>query len=183
MQITLKSFRETTEDEAHYFLERICEERNNPETKKVLRSYRDTVMCLQKNFYNKIIQDDTCEYYFITRESPGISNIEEILGYCGIDKIHPVNKTAELSILIFKDFQEQGIGKESVRQLISKAFDEFNLNLIFVETYDMDTRLLFFQSCGFNLEGRLKKRKFTGGEYFDSFMLSMERGGYENNNP
>jgi RimJ/RimL family protein N-acetyltransferase len=160
-------------EESDGLLYRIAAERSSANVAPILRSYRPTAIANQREWLNKIINDATCQYFIVADEKTrGWS------GYCGLDKIHPVNRTAELSVLIFNPYKGQGLGKFAVTKLCDYGFSVLNLNTIFVETYDLpnSNRVAFFEKCGFTFEGRLRNRKYYNDSYWDSIMMSIVKG-------
>ena len=102
-----------------------------------------------------------------------------LLGYCGLDKIHQVNRTAEISLLVKPKVQKCGYGSEAVKELLDIGFGLFNLNLIFGECYTTTNNWEFWQKQGFEVEGRLQKRKWWNDKYYDSITFSMNRNQWE----
>ena len=109
------------------------------------------------------------KYYFIYYN-------EIFVGYCGLDKIHSSNRTAEISLLISLSHRGQQIGGTAIKELLKLGFDVFNLNLIFGEAYETTTNWEFWIKQGFKPEGILRQRKYWNGKYYDSTIFSMLKG-------
>jgi RimJ/RimL family protein N-acetyltransferase len=166
------------------YLKLISNWRNMPEIKKTLRSYTDTNQDGQKDFIERIRKSDDMYYYIMQSEVNDSSYtdkeystdnrkyINTLVGYCGLDKLHFANRTAEISLLIAPQFQRAGHGKDAVKLLLQKAFNEVNLNLVFAETYFGKD---FWIKCGFKQEGVLRDRKYHDNDYHDSYLLSIIR--------
>lgn len=151
--------------------------RNEPKTKSQLRTTFDTNYDSQVEWVQRV-RNSTDQYFYIVEfeiskdEYNNDKKRSTLMGYCGLDKLHPANRTAEISILIAPRFQGQGTGKQVVSQLLNKAFNEFNLNLIFAETY---FGVKFWTKCGFTVDAELRARKYYNGEYHDSTILSISK--------
>lgn len=149
-----------------YNLIKLAEWRNNPKTKPALRSYYDTAIDYQKDWAEIIIKDKTCSYYFIFKDS-------DCIGYCGLDKIHEVNRTAEISLLIDPECWGKGYGKRAIMSLLTVGFMQLNINCIYAEVYLTTENIFFWKKCGFKLEGTMRKRKYWNNKYYDSYILSI----------
>lgn len=148
------------------WLNKIADWRN--ESKEHLRTGDDTFRENQKSWVEKVSKSGD-HYYFI---AIGWEGNLELVGYCGLDKIHPVNRTAEISLLIGREWRGENNGKNSVKKLLIKAFNELNLNLIYAETYNNKK---FWIKCGFKEEANLRQRKYCNNNYNDSTILSITR--------
>ena len=99
----------------------------------------------------------------------------KFVGYCGLDKINRVNKTAEMGLLIGTEFHKKGYGRAAANALLKYGFRDLNLNCIFIEVYNTTTNWNFWMKCGFVKEGRLLARKFWNGTFYSSVMASFLR--------
>lgn len=145
-----------------------------------LRDWRYTNTDTQKSWVESIQSDNTCEYFSIC-ECKG-NEIRDVVGYCGLDKIHLANRTAEISMLIFEKHKQKGAGKETVRILLSYAFAILNLNLVHAEVYRTTTNDQFWEKCGFKKEAILRQRKYWNNQYYDSIIMSITSGEYFDDN-
>lgn len=135
-----------------------------------LRTTYATTKINQLDWFKKIVNNNHDQYYFIfDAENDGL------IGYCGLDKMHEINRTAEISCLISPEKWENGHGKDAIEKLLMIGFNQFNLNCIFGECYNTTTNIDFWEKCGFTIEGVLKQRKYWQGQYFDSYSFSMTR--------
>jgi RimJ/RimL family protein N-acetyltransferase len=97
----------------------------------------------------------------------------DLVGYCGLDKIDNINKTAEIALLVNPDLWEFGHKTIACKLLLWKAFNEMNLNCIYVEVYCTSNAWFFWKQMGFRAEGKLRQRKFWDGVYYDSIIASI----------
>ena len=162
------------------WLLRIAEWRNDPRCRGVLLTPYVTAVDInkQREWADKVIWSEAEHFYYI------VENVQkpfkpELLGYCGLIKVHMIPRTAELSILVDPDKMGKGIGGEAVMQLLKVGFMEFGLNCIYVDCYTNNTRNEFFEKQGFQEEGRLRARKYWDGRWYDSIMMSITRADYD----
>lgn len=134
---------------------KIAIERNK--TLLSLRSKWITEPLKQKNWIMNMNPDKE-RYFYIFRGNT-------LVGYCGLDKINLIDRNAEMSLLIFKDFNGLGFGKASVNKLIEYAICELGLYLIYIEVYKTTRNWRFWQKCGFNKDAVLNDRIFRAGKY------------------
>lgn len=121
------------------------------------------------------INPDKERYFYVNIIDP-FTNKQRLIGYGGLDKINHINQTAELSLMIFQDYQKNGLGKKTVKRLLNYGFNNLNLNCIFIEVYDTTYNWSFWEKCGFQKEGVLKQRKKWDGRFFDSYVGSVLKG-------
>ena len=124
------------------------------------------------------------KYYFIYSPELPSHNAQgyaltKLLGYCGLDKIDHVNRTAEMGLLIDPEYHKQGYGSAAINALLELAFLGFNLNLIFIEVITSTKNIDFWIKQGFRTEGYLKERHFKNGKYYDSHITSIIKNEWE----
>ena len=113
---------------------------------------------------------DNEQYFFI------YNNLNEIIGYTGLDKINHVNKTAELGLLIGTPYQHLGYGQKSVFLILQYAFNNLCLNCVYIEVYLTTNNFRrFWKKLGFKIEGILTDRKYWQGKYYNSIMASVSQ--------
>jgi len=151
-----------------FLCNKIADERNN--NLKTLRTSRLTHFDQQKKWIEGIVDDKGNQYLYIRDY--------DVVGYCGFDKMDSINRTAEISCLVFKDEQKKGYGKKAIRELLKYGFSDLRLNCIFAEVYKTTDNWKFWKSCGFIKEGILRERKFWKGKYYNSIIASILKGEY-----
>jgi RimJ/RimL family protein N-acetyltransferase len=122
------------------------------------------------------------KYYFIY--DPGTPSHNTIgytkpafVGYCGLDKIDSVNRTAEMGLLINPEYHKKGYGSVAVRKLLKMAFEQFNLNCIFIEVIGSTNNWDFWLKQGFFHEGSLRARHYKNGVYYQYGVYYQSRVG------
>jgi RimJ/RimL family protein N-acetyltransferase len=175
-EMKLIPFKDVFGNEVDSWLDKIADERNSEEIFKYLRSSKVTLPNEQWTWKSKTNYDPSCKYFFIIEETGG----ERIcIGYCGLDKIDS-NRSAEISIMIFREFQKRGYGRHVINELVKYGAKELDLNCMYAESYLYPEReqfiINFWRSLGFKMEGILRKRKLWQGIYYDSGVFSIIKG-------
>jgi len=152
-------------------LVKLYEWRNDERVRPYLRTTLDNYMDNQIDWLESIIKRTDCFYYYVF-------NNKKLVGYCALEQIHWQNSTAEISLLINPNESRKGIGKKVVNQLLSIAFNRYNLNLIWGEVYAHNPAIKFWSSVGFEFESTLRNRKYHNNEYHNSRIFSMTRDEY-----
>lgn len=103
---------------------------------------------------------------------------KDFVGYCGLDKIS-MNRTAEISCLVGREWEGMGIGTDAVNSLLDYGFNKLGLNRIYGEVYQTTTAVKFWKKFGFQIEGTLRDRKLWQGEFYHSDMIGMSVKDYK----
>ena len=124
------------------------------------------------------------KYYFIySPELPSHNaqgyTLTKLLGYCGLDKIDSVNRTAEMGLLIDPEYHKKGFGSQAVQELLRMAFTDFNLNCVFVEVIHSTNNWDFWLKQNFFYEGSLRARHFKDNRFCESRMGSILKSDWE----
>jgi len=151
-----------------YDLELLMNYRNK--LKSVFRQYKTLNKKNQEQWFKFINESDSVEMFGIM-----INGNEHLSGVCGLCYISWVNRTAEVSFFIGDAFYKGGEAEEiAVKMLIDKAFNEFNLNRLWIETYAHNTtNQVLFKKCGFVQEGILRDHVYKDGKYRDSYISGL----------
>jgi len=138
------------------------------ETLHTLRTTEPTTTG-QENWIDSLDLCGTDRFYFIKYG-------DKIVGYCGLSSISEINKTAEINLLISKNYRHKGIGSKTTQELFKIAFDHLNLNCVYAECYTTENTWKFWENCGFKKEGELLARKFYKGKFYNLIVGSKIRG-------
>jgi RimJ/RimL family protein N-acetyltransferase len=118
-------------------------------------------------YWRAKLKDETREDYAITDDSL------DHIGNCGLSEIDAKRKKAQLWIYIGQH-QGRGHGKEAVRALLSRAFEELRLERIYLRVLVSNPRAYrFYKALGFVEEGCMRHDTVHEEEYVDSVLLSM----------
>lgn len=146
----------------------------------------------QKDWIKKFIQRGE-KYWFImlyneSYDSNG-NKIDEkskfdCIGYCGLSKIDPWNRSSEISILFDPDKETQDNYNNVLFLLKLIAFKNLDLHCLYVEIYLIfDKRYNFIINTRlFTKEGILRHRKFWGNKWYNSWIGSIINPDHEAKN-
>lgn len=100
---------------------------------------------------------------------------EKTIGCAGLTDIDYINRRAEFSLYIGKEYQGQGFAKPSLISLFDRGFDTLNLNLIWGECFDGNHAMKIFEDIGMTKEGRRRDFYFKEGRYIGATLYSVTR--------
>ena len=116
--------------------------RNNTEFRKNFREVRELNSINQDNWFNKINSSPNDFMFTIVRLEDN-----KPIGACGLLYINWIIRSADFSFYIgIEDFyiDNLGLAKESAELLIKYGFNNLNLNKIWMELYEFDSKKLDF---------------------------------------
>lgn len=105
---------------------------------------------------------------------------ERLVGTVQLCGIHPVYRSAELSIRIGElSDRNQGFGTMAVKLAVTFGFNDLNLERIYLHVFaDNEAALKVYKKIGFVEEGRLKKAAFINGKWVDVIPMALLRENY-----
>ncbi len=97
------------------------------------------------------------------------------VGMVNLTDIHEINQSAEFSIIIGEEkFHSKGIGYFASKEILKHGFNNLNLNRIFLEVVDYNTRAIFlYKKLGFVQEGKKRKAIYKNGTFCDITIMSL----------
>ena len=97
------------------------------------------------------------------------------IGSIGLSEPQPRDRHACLGIMIGdKQHWSRGYGTDAVRTLLRLAFDEMNLNRVWLTVDERNLRgIACYRKCGFVEEGRLRQERFQAGTYHDTLIMAV----------
>jgi RimJ/RimL family protein N-acetyltransferase len=106
--------------------------------------------------------------------------IEEniLIGYCAIENISWENRNGEISLLIDPQYHEKGYGREAVKMLLNKGFNQLNLDNIYGECYQCSPAVSFWEKIIRQYNGTksiLPNRKYWSGQYYDAIYFNFTK--------
>jgi len=112
----------------------------------------------------------------LNKNSTLVRDIDELIGYGGIENIQWENKIAEISVLIAPFARGFGAGKEAVGMILDRAFKQYGLLTIFGECYYSSPAVDFWKKIvkerdAFGVD--LPRRKFFNGRLWPSYYFSF----------
>lgn len=123
-----------------------------------------------KKWFERLATDRTISMYAIRSEELG-----DPIGACGLTDIDFINRRAEFSLYIMATYQKQGYGQKSLSALLEKAFNSYNLNIVWGETFDGNPAISTFEKLGFVKEGTRRQFYYRKGVYIDAHLYSISR--------
>ncbi len=168
------------------FSEKQFEWRNDPNLWQFVRQSRPITFDRHQAWINDAINDRNGDYWGIeVREESKIKGMikkPEIVGYCGLDKIH--NRGAEYSILIGPEYQGRGYATEGLKLLLEYGFNTLDLIRIWGEIIEgNDAGIKIAMNLGFKVEGLLRSTYYKQGKWKNSTIVSILREEYGNRSP
>lgn len=112
----------------------------------------------------------------------GIRRIADdcLVGSCQLHSISLIHRSAELQIRIgHKDAQGSGIGTEACSLLLRHAFQDLNLNRVFLHVFETNERAIrLYTRSGFKMEGTLRNSVFVDGRWLNVVIMAILREEY-----
>lgn len=130
----------------------------------------------QEKWYQDIVQDPSKIVFAIK-----MLKTEEHIGNTGFYHIDWIHRRAEFWILIGeKDCWKQGIGADIVRLMQRYAFNNLNLNKLYLNVgADNQGAIALYNKLNFAQEGILKEHYFIKGKYIDVITMAILRRDYD----
>jgi RimJ/RimL family protein N-acetyltransferase len=109
------------------------------------------------------------------------SDTHDYIGQIDLHRIDWKNRSAGLGIVIGRqEFLGKGYGKEAIELFKGFVFNTLNLNRLELEVYEFNERAYrCYLKCGFIEEGRLRKKLYREGKYWDVIQMSILREEFE----
>jgi RimJ/RimL family protein N-acetyltransferase len=159
-------------------LELLKEWRNFPEFRINFREHRELGLENQKKWFDRLTTSPN-DYMFVILDKETL----EPIGACGLLYTNWIIRSSDFSFYIGKNklYIDEKYAKDAADVLIRYGFNDLNLNKIWMELYEYDSKKLeFFQSeFRFKVDGKLRSNAFAQGEYWDSFIISLLRSEFK----
>lgn len=144
--------------------------RNSDHIRITTREYRLLNMINQKNWFDKIHENDPPKQIMF-----GVINKkDELIGVTGITYIDWKNHHAEISIYLSKkNWQKQKEAIDVLNLIMSYGFGELNLHRLWVEIFvTAKENIILFEKMKFVKEGELRNKLWRNGKWWSSFIYS-----------
>lgn len=108
-------------------------------------------------------------------------NTLDYIGQIDLHRIDWKNRCSVLGIVIGKkENLGQGYGREAIMLLQDYVFNNLNLRRLELEVLEFNERAYrCYLKCGFQEEGRLRKKQFRNGRYWDVICMGILKEDYE----
>lgn len=102
------------------------------------------------------------------------------IGNVQLTDIHPINRSAEFSILIGdRRYWNKGAGTYAMQEMLRHGFLDLNLNRIVLTVLPHNApAIALYQKCGFVHEGCDRQAIYKGGTYHDLLRMALLREDY-----
>lgn len=145
---------------------------NDPELKELIQDVEELYPMSEARLY----PDKMPKEMMFRIEKDG-----KLIGEAGYKTIKWYNRKAELSIILIKEHQEKGYGKEVMTALLKYGFEKMNLHRIEAEVIAFnEASIKMIEDLGFIKEGTLREGKFSNGKYWDIYRYGLLRDEYNN---
>lgn len=86
-----------------------------------------------------------------------VNDKDEYLGTISLKNYDPMAGKAEYAIVVRKCAQGTGVAQNATKEILEKAFSEYNLNRVYLTVLNSNSRAMhFYEKCGFKKEGELR---------------------------
>ncbi len=103
-----------------------------------------------------------------------IKKDEELVGYVSYFNYNPLNRSAELGILIAPEERKKGYAKDAIKTLTRYLFLYHGLNKVYVQTahYNKGAKKLL-EKLGFQQDAALRNHYYHDGEFHTGYIYSL----------
>lgn len=114
-----------------------------------------------------------------------IEEIEENrpIGYLIIAGLKNPNSSLELMRIVITE-KGRGYGREALEMAKTMAFEELGFHRLWLDVREKNSRAkLLYESCGFEVEGKLREAVLVNGDYESLYLLSILEADYKSAQP
>lgn len=98
----------------------------------------------------------------------------EMVGTINTHSCEQRNGTFSYGVVVSAEYRGQGYAKEAIGLVLNYYFGELRYQKATVHIYSFNKpSVKLHESIGFQLEGRLRRMIYTGGEYFDALVYGI----------
>lgn len=154
----------------------MVEWRNDPEINYYFYEYEPLSLSMQKLWFENYLKNIQTDKIFIIDEKLE----RKTIGMVSIYHIDWRNKKAEWGrLIILKEFQGRGYGKEIEKEIYKYSFEHLNLNKLSCEVYAFNEKVVkAHEKMGSKIEGLLRQHVYRHGKYQDVYVMSILRDEY-----
>lgn len=99
---------------------------------------------------------------------------DHLIGHVAVWGIELPTRIGTLALMIAKDFQGYGYGRDAMHVALRIAFGEMGARKIEVQAWEYNDRALsLYKSLGFKEEGRRRAATFHASNFYDQVQLGM----------
>lgn len=144
---------------------------NDPDVRRFMQIRYPLSMAAEENWWRDFNQQEQ-DLIFAIENEQGVH-----IGNLGLHNHERENRQAMLGIIIGdKGHWGRGYGTDAIRALLRWAFDNLNLNRIYLTVYSYNPRAIrCYEKCGFRHEGIMRQARYYEGQYHDEWMMAILR--------
>ncbi|MFA5715049.1 MAG: GNAT family protein [Candidatus Paceibacterota bacterium] len=146
-----------------------------PNNMDEMREYMKSLQRSKDGIHLAIVRKEYPKYYNIIPVPSNEMEPEKHIGNITLLNIHPVFRSAEISIIIGDgQYRGNGYGTEAIKLLVDHAFTRMNLNRLQAGAVVKNLgSIKAFEKAGFQKEGILRRAYYCEGEYQDVQIMSI----------
>lgn len=148
--------------------------RNIVDFRKHFREVRELSLVDQEKWFESLQSTKHINFMFTIVDL----KTNKPIGAAGLLYINWINRSGDFSFYIGENesyIDSNGYAKEAAELLINYGFNNLNLNKIWMELYEFDSKKLefFMNNFSFKKDGVLRQNCYEEGKYWDSFIISL----------
>lgn len=125
-----------------------------------------------ERYLSSLLEGDAGGWNFVIADKQSL----RYLGQCSLMMVDNTARHAELAAVMCPACQGQGLGQEGIRLMLAFAFDQMNLNRVYLKVRADNARAVrCYEKCSFQHEGTLRSHVFADGEYKDVLLMGVLR--------
>ena len=150
-------------------LDQIQKWRNDSNVQPFFREYREMSKEHISKWYESMIPDNRFEFFIVEDQN------NNPIGVSGLTYIDWVNRHTDIHLTVQEhNWIDNIYAPEILNIMITYAFDFFNLNKVWAEIYEIDTKkLTLFMNNGFKTDAVLRNHYYHDGTYHNSHIVSL----------
>ncbi|HWB12523.1 MAG TPA: GNAT family protein [Pirellulales bacterium] len=137
-------------------------------------------------FISRDVDEQWFQHYMANRDRAVrlaivVKDSDEYIGNVNLTSIHPVNRSAEFSILIGeRRYWGRGIGRSAGEVMLRHAFLDLNLHRVHLSVLSgHDYAIRLYHSLGFVDEGTARECVFKHGRFHDQRLMAILKTDYD----
>ena len=149
---------------------------NDPEVVENLEVYAPIGTVEEEGWFEEMKKRPIDEQTLVIEVHPeGEDDKWVVIGNTTFIRINEKVRYAEIGIMIGeKDYWNKGHGTEAMGTMCRYAFEELNLNRVWLRVYDTNPRgRRAYEKAGFVYEGTLRQAEYKHGRYIDVHVMSV----------
>ena len=110
-------------------------------------------------------------YYFAIEEMES----KKLIGVTGLRRVNAISRSASFTIAIYDPANwNKGFGTESLKVILSVAFDLLNLHSVNLRVYEYNKGgIKSYENAGFTRTGMMRERDYSEGSYHGDVMMDI----------